>query len=126
LKTHQAPMIHHSDRGSQYTYGVYLELLKQHHCSISMSLIAQENAYAERIHRTIKEEYLSHWNPQTYEQLLRAVKKAVDHYNTKRPHNHLNKLSPVEFENQWKLFKQLPLLTIFDNENINKKTVNAI
>ena len=126
LKEHKAPLIHHSDRGSQYTYGDYISLLKSNDCSISMSLIAQENAYAERINRTIKEEYLSYWKPQTFEKLKRDVKKAVNHYNTKRPHHHLNKLSPIAFEKQWLLFKQRPLITIFDNENINQKTVNAI
>jgi transposase InsO family protein len=44
--------------------------------------------------------------------------KAVHHYNNERPHNNINKLSPVDFENKW-LTKQLPnnpVLTIFDNE----------
>lgn len=126
LKEHKAPVIHHSDRGSQYTYGEYIALLKSNDCSISMSLIAQENAYAERINRTIKEEYLSYWKPETFEQLKRDVKKAVNHYNTKRPHDHLNKMSPIAFEKQWTLFKQRPLITIFDNEFYNQKTVNAI
>jgi hypothetical protein len=34
-----------------------------------MSQSAQDNAYAERINRTIKEEYLNYWNPKSFEQL---------------------------------------------------------
>ena len=37
LKIYQAPKIHHSDRGSQYTYTEYIELLSQHGCSIPHS-----------------------------------------------------------------------------------------
>jgi len=83
-----------------------------------MALSGQDNAYAERINRTIKEEYLDHWNPKTFEQLKRCLEKAVSHYNTKRPHNAIDKLSPIEFENKW--FNDCcftkPILTIFDNE----------
>lgn len=84
LKENKAPKIHHSDRGSQYTYKIYTDLLKDHNTIISMALSAQDNAYAERINRTIKEEYLDHWNPQTYNQLKSQVKRAVNNYNKKR------------------------------------------
>ncbi len=124
LKENQAPIIHHSvpiaiGRGSQYIYSQYITRLKDNHCQISMALSAQDNAYAERINRTIKEEYLEYWKPKNFKQLKQQVSKAVKHYNNKRPHNNIGKLSPVEFENKW--FKnQLDVktvLTIFDNEN---------
>lgn len=119
LKRHPAPMIHHSDRGSQYTYGQYLALLKRNNCSISMGLIAQDNAYAERIHRTIKEEYLNHWNPKTFSQLKQQVKRAVNNYNSKRIHNEINRKTPNELEYQCIKNKNQDLkkLTIFNNEN---------
>lgn len=120
LKVNKAPLIHHSDRGSQYICKEYNELLKANQSKISMALSGQDNAYAERINRTIKEEYLDYWNPKTFEQLKRCMEKAVNHYNTKRPHNHIGKLSPVEFENKWvndDSFSK-PILTIFDNEKI--------
>lgn len=120
LVNHPAPKIHHSDRGSQYIYKGYTDLLKQHNSQISMSLNAQENAYAERINRTIKEEYLQHWRPRTFSQLKRCVQKAVANYNSKRPHNHIGKMSPKEFEYQYynnKLVSQ-PKLTIFNKEII--------
>ncbi len=67
-------------------------------CQISMSLIAQENAYAERINRTIKEEYIEHWKPENFKELKRYMKKAVKNYNEKRLHNIIRKMTPVEFE----------------------------
>jgi transposase InsO family protein len=118
LESNNAPLMHHSDRGSQYTYKEYIKALKDHGCQISMSLSAQDNAYAERINRTIKEEYLDHWKPQNFEQLKRCLDKAVYHYNNERPHNNIGKLSPVDFENKWsaKKLKAMPVFTIFDNE----------
>lgn len=121
LKDNKAPVIHHSDRGSQYIYEPYLEMLKLNACKISMALNAQENAYAERINRTIKEEYLSHWHPQNFEQLKMCVKKAVYHYNNKRKHNNLGRNTPIDFENNWLRNKThpIPSFTIFDDKVLN-------
>lgn len=121
------PQIHHSDRGSQYIYKQYLELLKSHQVKVSMGLCAQENAYAERINRTIKEEYLDHWKPQSFTVLKKSIKKAVRQYNTQRPHNHILKMSPAEYEKHWKGLSQheRPVLTIFDYQN-SLKPVNLI
>lgn len=119
LKDHKAPRYHHSDRGSQYTYKPYIELLKAHKTLISMALTAQDNAYSERINRTIKEEYLDYWRPETFLQLKSMVKKAVNQYNNRRSHQHLKKLNPAHFEKQWSTLKlkERPKITIFDNEN---------
>lgn len=118
LKDNQAPIIHHSDRGSQYTYGQYIDLLKANKTKISMALSGLDNAYAERINRTIKEEYLSYWQPKTFYQLKRCVKKAVINYNQKRVHKHLPKMSPNIFEDYWKELtpENRPIITIFNNE----------
>lgn len=93
-------MIHHSDRGSQYTSKLYLGLLKDHEVKISMCKEAWQNAYTERLNRTIKEEYLYDLKIDTFSQLKRALKKSITHYNEKRPHWNLHKqMSPSEFEN---------------------------
>ena len=120
LKNNEAPMIHHSDRGSQYNYIEYIKLLKENNCEISMSISAQDNAYAERINKTIKEEYLNYWKPKTYEDLKKCLEKAVNHYNIKRPHNNLGKLSPVDFENKWLNSSNdiKPIFTIFDYDKL--------
>lgn len=120
FKKHKPPEIHHSDRGSQYTSKVYLSLLRENSCEISMGLIAQDNAYAERINRTIKEEYLSYWRAENFQQLKNQVKKAVSNYNMKRNHRHLPKMNPIVFEKYWKTLKEedKPKITIFNNEII--------
>ena len=127
LKEHKAPKIHHSDRGSQYTYKNYINLLSANETKVSMALSAQDNAYAERINRTIKEEYLDYWEPETFNQLKAYVKKAVNQYNTKRSHRNLCKKSPQEFELEWSTLKpkERPVITIFDNEKLINKPVNT-
>ena len=119
LKKNYAPAYHHSDRGSQYTYKEYISLLKKNGTKISMALSAQDNAYVERINRTIKEEYLDHWKPNSFEQLKKMTAKAVKNYNNKRIHNNIDRMSPEEFINQFSLLRpqQRKLMTIFDNEN---------
>jgi transposase InsO family protein len=98
LQSNKAPKIHHSDRGSQYVYSEYVSLLKSNGCKISMAKTAQDNAYAERINRTIKNDYIEFWKPKSFDQLKRMVKKAVDQYNTVRPHDGLGKITPLDFE----------------------------
>jgi transposase InsO family protein len=83
-----------------------------------MCLSAQDNAYAERINRTIKEEYLDYWKPINFQQIKRCTRRAVNHYNNHRPHDNIYKMSPIEFENYWAMLppKQRPVSTIFNNE----------
>jgi transposase InsO family protein len=90
-----------------------------------MALSAQDNAYAERINKTIKEEYLNYWKPKTFEELKKYMDKAVYQYNNKRPHNNIGKISPVEFEENWynNKCKTKPNFTIFDYDKLIK-TVN--
>ncbi|MFD1553172.1 IS3 family transposase [Putridiphycobacter roseus] len=118
LKNHKAPQIHHSDRGSQYTSKDYIDLLVASGTKISMGLTAQDNAYAERINRTIKEEFIDLWKPKDFKGLRKSVKKAIVYYNTKRPHRNLNKMSPTNFEKNWSTLnkKSKPIITIFNNE----------
>lgn len=117
------PKIHHSDRGSQYIYKEYISLLETNGTSISMALTAQENAYAERINRTIKEEYLSKWEIKTFPELKRAISRAVKNYNTKRIHNHLGRRTPQQFrEFVVHLPEQdRPVVTIFNNRTENSE-----
>ncbi len=92
-------MIHHSDRGGQYIDREYLKILHHHEIRISMCKEAWENAYSERINRTIKEEYLDGWKIRDYATLRRLLNKAVKHYNHKRRHQSLKWQTPMEFEN---------------------------
>jgi len=92
-------LIHHSDRGSQYIYSKYIKLLVDNDVKISMGEKAQDNAYAERINGTIKNEYLKYWSITKFEDLKVKLKKAVKHYNTKRIHDGLpDKMTPNKFD----------------------------
>ncbi len=92
-------LIHHSDRGGQYTAKEYIKHLRSNLIKISMGEKAQDNAYAERINGTIKNEYLKFWRPKDLDQLKKMLRKAVNHYNQKRIHNGLpERTTPVRFE----------------------------
>lgn len=120
LMNNKPPVIHHSDRGGQYIYSEYINLLEANKCKISMCKSSQDNAYAERINRTIKEEYLDYWQPRDFKQLKNDTKRAVEHYNNKRIHNNLERGKPAAFAQNWKkqLLKDRKTVTIFNNELI--------
>ncbi len=95
------PVIHHSDQGVQYAATDYVQLLVDHHIQISMAAIgkAEENGYAERFMRTIKDEEVDlsdyHDFADAYEQIGCFID---DVYQTKRIHSSLGYLTPAEFE----------------------------
>jgi transposase InsO family protein len=100
------PEIHHSDQGVQYAALEYVDLLKK--CNVQISMAAtgkpEENGFAERLMRTIKEEEvdLSEYNDfaDARSQIGRFLE---DVYNRKRIHSSLGYLTPVEFETAWRL-----------------------
>ena len=55
---HGRPEIHHSDQGVQYAATAYVDMLINSNVKISMANVGEpeENGYAERLMRTIKEE----------------------------------------------------------------------
>lgn len=128
LRSNKPPKIHHSDRGSQYTSKAYTQLLQSKNIEISMAYSAQDNAYAERINRTIKCDYIDHWQPKNFKELKNMVKRAVKNYNELRPHNAIFKMNPCQFENYCKDNEKdnKLIFTIFNNEENNIKTVNPV
>jgi transposase InsO family protein len=110
--------VHHSDRGSQYTDGRYLKMLRGEDMHISMAGRAQDNAFAERINGVIKNEYLVRWSLSSLRQLQYYSKKAVSDYNTKRHHGSLGKCSPADYQTAWrKLPKQKRRVEVIRSEN---------
>ena len=95
-----AGMIHHSDRGSQYIHHEYVELLKINGIQISMGNKAWQNAHAERINGTIKNEYLyPKGEIDSLKSLQKKLTQQVKLYNEERPHQELpEELSPSQFE----------------------------
>jgi transposase InsO family protein len=98
------PQIHHSDQGLQYAASDYVEELKAAGVKISMAEVgqAQQNGYAERVIRTIKEEevYLSEYKD--YEEAMIGIGHFIEEvYLRKRIHSALGYLTPTEYEAQW-------------------------
>jgi putative transposase len=104
LSTGKFPEIHHSDQGRQYFADAYLKRLKSFEVQISFADKGKptQNAYAERVIRTIKDEevYLNEY--QDFQDADRQIGKFIDDvYAKKRIHSSIGYLTPVEFEQQW-------------------------
>ena len=91
-------LIHHSDRGVQYASYQYTGLLKQYNIQISMTETGnpKDNAVAERVNNTIKNELLKGMSFTSISEVLVAVKAAIRFYNEERPHLSLDGLTPRE------------------------------
>jgi len=89
------PLIHHSDRGVQYCSGAYVSRLRQAKIIISMTESGDpnENALAERVFRTLKEEFHLRGFP-SYGMAETAVEQAIGAYNAVRPHASLGYQTP--------------------------------
>jgi transposase InsO family protein len=76
-------LIHHSDRGVQYASFEYIELLKKHGISISMTESGdpKDNAIAERSNETLKDELFRGLVFRNIDEVREAMQKAVDFYN---------------------------------------------
>jgi len=96
-----AGLVHHSDRGSQYTDSRYLRILRSHRMVVSMGKNAQDNAYAERINGVIKNEYLAYRCLSNFYELKKQTRQAVRDYNMIRHHGSLGRCSPVNLEARW-------------------------
>ena len=89
-------LIHHSDRGSQYCCGDYVDILKECDINISMTQSGnpRDNAIAERVNGILKMEYL---DPvfADLEAARDAVTTAINTYNYLRPHSSISMLTPA-------------------------------
>lgn len=103
LEAHR-PEIHHSDQGVQYAATGYVDLLHSVQAQISMAAQGTpgENAYAERLMRTLKQEEVSLHDYEDMNDARAHLAHFLDHvYMTKRVHSALAYLTPAEFEAQW-------------------------
>lgn len=104
------PQIHHSDQGWQYAAHAYVNLLQTHAVQISMAAVgkAEENGYAERFMRTIKEEEVDLSEYQDFADAQQQIGHFIqDVYNHKRIHSALDYATPSEFELAWRLAQTL-------------------
>jgi transposase InsO family protein len=96
-------LIHHSDRGSQYTSGPYRAELAAHGMLASMSRKGDcyDNAVAESFFSTLEFELLMKHDWHTREEARRAIFRYIETwYNRKRRHSTLGYVSPAEYEQQ--------------------------
>jgi putative transposase len=95
---HAAKTIHHSDRGLQYCSKEYASLTRQNDIVLSMTENADpyENALAERMNRTIKEEFGMDRTLKTKAQVKQLVQESIFLYNYKRPHLALKMRTPEQ------------------------------
>ena len=111
-------LIHHSDRGVQYASYAYTARLKD--CKIGISMTEsgnpKDNAVAERVNNTIKNEFLKGMEFHGISQVKEAVKAAVNFYNHERPHLSLEGMTPVqaaqcegEMKKNWKSYREMAI-----------------
>lgn len=107
--------IHHSDRGIQYCSNQYTELLKKKNIRISMTENSDplENAVAERINKTIKEEFTEEKQISfsNYKESKTVISQIINFYNDERPHRSLDMYTPSaayqinrELKRKWKSY----------------------
>ena len=96
-------LIHHSDRGSQYTAGTYRDELAAHGVVASMSGKGDcyDNAVAESFFSTLEFELLMKNDWHSRAEARRAIFRYIETwYNPRRRHSTLGYISPAEYEQQ--------------------------
>jgi len=107
--------IHHSDRGIQYCCYDYTGILQKNKILISMTENGDplENAIAERINRTIKEEFTDEktLSFKSIKQAKNEMPKFIKFYNEERPHRSIDMHTPAqaynltgELKRRWKSY----------------------
>jgi putative transposase len=94
-------VIHHSDRGVQYTSEPYIDYLTSHDFRISMSKVGtpEDNAFIEAFFKTLKREEVYFKKYETMKQVIEHLPRFIEEvYNRKRLHSSLGYRSPEEYE----------------------------
>ena len=95
-----AGLLHHSDRGCQYTSEAYRDQLADLECQVSMSRTGNcyDNAVMESFFATLKAECANRVFNSKLEASSTIFEFIESWYNRQRLHSTLDYLSPVEFE----------------------------
>ncbi len=91
-------LIFHSDGGKQYFESNFLNALKKRKILSSMAENCFENAFAEAFNDTLKNHILPEFDLNSFAQLKKIEPFVINTYNYNKPHNSLNRQTPVEFE----------------------------
>ena len=114
LASGHCPFIHHSDQGLQYACKNYTDRLQDEHVQISMAAVGkpEENGFAERLMRTIKEEEVDLSEYADFHDAYQRIGRFLeDVYTRKRIHSALDYLTPAEFEAQWREQQQRAMVS---------------
>lgn len=89
-------LIHHSDRGLQYCYPAYINILNENGIRVSMTETSdpKDNAVAERVNGILKQEWLNDIEFKDIEEAERLLREKIAYYNDRRPHSSVNYLTP--------------------------------
>lgn len=94
-------LIHHSDRGAQYTSAPFQRLLREIGVTCSMSRAGNvwDNAVAESFFSTLKTERVHRHHYRTRDEARASIFDFIERfYNVTRRHSFLGNISPVTFE----------------------------
>jgi putative transposase len=94
-------LVHHSDRGAQYTSEWFGRYPRARGIAGSMGRpgTAYDNAVAESFFATIKREHLRRFRFRTHAEATQVIGEWIENfYNRERRHSYLGQLSPAEFE----------------------------
>jgi putative transposase len=109
----RAGLLHHTDRGSQYTSSSYRALLAERGITVSMSRKGDcwDNAMMESFWGTVKTECVEHHVFTTYQEACATLFDYLEvFYNRQRLHSSLGYQSPASFEQAFVLSDSLPTL----------------
>ena len=98
-----ADLIHHSDRGAQYTSDDFRDELDRNgiRCSMSARGNCYDNSVVESFFGLLKRECVNQRRFRTRDEARAAIFEYIEcFYNRKRRHGYLGYRSPVEFEKQ--------------------------
>ncbi len=99
----EGALIHHSDRGSQYTSDDFRDELARHgiECSMSGSGNCYDNAAVESFFGLLKRERVNRVRYRTRDEARADLFEYIEvFYNRKRRHGYLGNISPEDFEAQ--------------------------
>jgi putative transposase len=108
-------LIHHSDRGIQYCSAEYVMILREEKIAISMTQTGSpyDNALAERVNGTIKNDFFPKRIYKNHEEAEKALCGKIKIYNDLRPHDSLDYMTPTmahgksgPIPKKWKTYKK--------------------
>ncbi len=131
-------LIHHSDRGIQYVSAAYTSVLYEAGIRISMTETGdpKDNAVAERLNNTIKNEMFKDIRFRSIAEVRRSMEKAVNFFNNERPHMSLDNMTPRQasgykgrINKKWTSYREKYLNNLDIKEgatNFAPQTLNSI